>query len=318
MTLISISSDDYDQKSSIFINGQPFPVPLDTAFDASASLLEVLDHAGIPYAPVVAPGSATGRIKIQESKKLTKGNIVHLAINGTAIARVVGSYYTPLAGEAEVLASASLPVTAETSGGTIPISISGSPSFALVGSAYSFTPTTTNGSGTKVFSYTGTALAGFGLSFNTATGAITGTVTGSAGTITGTISVTDSSGSDSLPISVAVIVPVAISGTPGGATIGSAYSFTPTATNGSGTKTFSYAGTSLAGYGLSFNTTTGAITGTVAGSAGTITGTITVSDTSGTANLPITIAVSSSMNSVLAEDGTTILAEDGSTIIQET
>jgi hypothetical protein len=176
-------------------------------------------------------------------------------------------------------------------GTVIPVSISGTPPAGIVSSAYSFTPTTANGSGAKSFALTGTLPTG--LNFSTTTGAITGTPT-TVQTVSGlNITVTDSSGSAALgAFSIAITAALSISGTPSSATIGSAYSFTPTAAGGSGTRTFSYSGTSLAGFGLSFDTTTGAITGTVSGSPGTITGTITVTDSSGSANLPITVSVS--------------------------
>lgn len=78
----------------------------------------------------------------------------------------------------------------------IPVSISGTPGPATVGQAYSFTPTASNGSGTKTFSYTGTLPAG--TSFNPATGSISGTPT-TAATYSGiSIAVTDSSGSATL------------------------------------------------------------------------------------------------------------------------
>jgi hypothetical protein len=86
-----------------------------------------------------------------------------------------------------------------------------------------------------------------------------------------------------LSLGVSNATEVTISGTPGSATQGSAYSFTPTAANGWGTKSFALTGT-LPG-GLSFSTSTGAITGTPT-TAGTTTGlNITVTDTSGSAAL---------------------------------
>jgi hypothetical protein len=179
-------------------------------------------------------------------------------------------------------------------GAVIPVSISGTPPAGIVSSAYSFTPTTANGSGTKSFALTGTLPTG--LNFSTTTGAITGTPT-TVQTSSGlNITVTDSSGSAALgTFSIAITAALSISGTPAAATIGSAYSFTPTAAGGSGTRTFSYSGTTLATYGLSFSTTTGAITGTVSGSPGTISGTITVTDSSGSANLPISVSVSAAV-----------------------
>lgn len=86
--------------------------------------------------------------------------------------------------------------------------------------------------------------------------------------------------------------PISIWGSPTGATVGSPYSFVPTAANGWGTKTFAYSGTAVGDYGLTFDPSTGSITaGSVTGSAGTITGTITVTDNTGSASLPISITV---------------------------
>ncbi len=83
--------------------------------------------------------------------------------------------------------------------------------------------------------------------------------------------------------SSAAATPVSISGTPGAATVGTAYSFTPTTAGGSGTKTFALTGTLPPG--LAFATTTGAITGTPT-TAGTTAGlNITVTDTTGSASL---------------------------------
>lgn len=82
---------------------------------------------------------------------------------------------------------------------------------------------------------------------------------------------------------LAIVVPLSISGVPGAATVGVAYSFIPAVSGGSGTKFFSLSGT-LPG-GLSFSSSTGAITGTPT-TAGTTSGlSITVSDASGSAPL---------------------------------
>jgi hypothetical protein len=84
--------------------------------------------------------------------------------------------------------------TAESAGVTIaaPLTLSGTPGSALVGAAYTFTPTTAGGHPAYSYALTGTLPAG--LSFNTSTGAITGTPT-SSGTASGlNITVTDADG----------------------------------------------------------------------------------------------------------------------------
>lgn len=77
------------------------------------------------------------------------------------------------------------------------VTISGTPpTTGRVGTAYSFTPATANGSGPKTFTLSSGTLLG-GLSFNTATGAISGSPT-VAGTMSGlVVTVTDSTGSAS-------------------------------------------------------------------------------------------------------------------------
>lgn len=149
-------------------------------------------------------------------------------------------------------------------GVAVPLSISGTPTTtAQIGTAYSFSPTASGGSGTKTFSLqSGTLPAG--LSLNTSTGAITGTPT-TAGTATNlVVRVTDTSGfADLAAFSLAVsAATLTISGTPPAtATVGTAYSFTPTSTGGTAPKTFALVGGTLPA-GLSLNAATGAITGT--------------------------------------------------------
>lgn len=163
-----------------------------------------------------------------------------------------------------------------------PLALGGAPGPATLTQAFSFTPTV---SGVYVapltFSSTGTALPA-GLSLNTSTGAITGTPT-SAATVSGiNIHVVDSTGTPQtadLTFAIVTSAALTISGSPGAATVGVSYSFTPTSTGGRGTKAYALAGTLPSP--LAFNTSTGAITGTPT-SASTTTGlNITVTDADG-------------------------------------
>lgn len=89
---------------------------------------------------------------------------------------------------------ATLALTVADAGGSA-LAISGTPGPGTQNAVYSFTPSTSGGSGTKVFSYTGTLQTG--LTFDTTTGAIAGT-SSISGTRAVTITVTDASGSASL------------------------------------------------------------------------------------------------------------------------
>jgi len=84
---------------------------------------------------------------------------------------------------------------------------------------------------------------------------------------------------------------LAISGSPSTATVGQPFSFTPTVTGGDGARSFELTGTLPDG--LSFNTGTGAITGTPTTAGTTLGLSITVTDSSGSAVLgPFSLTVS--------------------------
>jgi len=169
--------------------------------------------------------------------------------------------------------------------------ISGSPSAAAsVGVPYSFTPAATNATS---FSVSGTLPPG--LSFNTSTGTLSGTPT-TRGTYSNIIiTAIDAGGSTpmaafTITVSAAPPAPT-ISGNPSTMdTVGTAYSFTPTATDAT---SFSYTGTLPPG--LVFSTSTGAISGTPT-TAGTYSNIqITANNSSASSSLTaFTITVSAS------------------------
>jgi len=89
----------------------------------------------------------------------------------------------------------------------IPISISGAPSAGTAGSAFTFTPATANGSGTKTFSVVGTLPSWATL--DPTTGSVTGT-NPTAGTSSFSIRVSDASGAAVLVVSITI---AAVTGT---------------------------------------------------------------------------------------------------------
>ena len=132
-----------------------------------------------------------------------------------------------------------------------------------------------------VFGATGTWT---GYSLNTSTGAITATGTRTDGqvvTLTGTATGADGCVVPWTETMTGVAAPAAlgISGTPGAANQGSAYSFTPAASGGTSPYTFALTGSLPAG--LSFSTSTGAITGTPTATGTTSGLNITVTDAVG-------------------------------------
>lgn len=208
-----------------------------------------------------------------------------------------GAWITGMPSQADVGATENIIVTVSDGVNTVstpPFSITvpqpaptitGTPSTSLsAGSLYTFTPTATNASS---FSITGKPTWA---SFNSATGALTGTPT-TAGTYSDiVITATNATGSASLPaftitVAAANQAPV-FSGTPTSSiTAGTWYSFTPTASDADGNPlTFSIVNKPAW---ATFNTATGALTGTppAAGAFSNIQ--ISVSDgNGGSASLP--------------------------------
>lgn len=145
----------------------------------------------------------------------------------------------------------------------------------------SYTGTITGLTAGSAVTLTGAGAAGLAVSGSSITG--TPTTVGSVNIVETLAGYSNSPRTTSSAITISGAAALAISGTPGSATQNTAYTFTPSTTGGSGTKTYSLTGTLPTG--LSFSTTTGAITGTPT-VAGTTTGLdITVTDTSGSASL---------------------------------
>ncbi len=165
-------------------------------------------------------------------------------------------------------------------------------------SAYSFTPAGADADG-DTLTYSVANKPGWA-TFNTSTGALTGTpASANKGTFSGiAISANDGRGGSaslaSFTITVMNTAPT-ITGTPvTTATVGSAYSFTPSGVDANGdTLTYSYTGTLPTG--LTMNTATGRISGTptVAGAYSNIVVRVTDTSSASASLAPFTITVSS-------------------------
>jgi hypothetical protein len=216
------------------------------------------------------------------------------ALAGSPTSAQIGTYSNITISVSDGAASTSLPAFS-IAVSAIPNSaptISGSPATAVTaGNPYSFMPSASDADG-QPLTFSVANRPGWA-TFNTSTGALSGTATAmQAGTYPNiVISVSDGTATASLPafaITVASLpnqTPL-INGTPGtSVTAGSAYSFTPSASDADGdTLVFSIA--NLPGW-ASFNTATGALAGTPAtGQSGTYSAiVITVSDGPSSASL---------------------------------
>jgi hypothetical protein len=182
-----------------------------------------------------------------------------------------------------------------------------------VGKAYSFTPRAAARSGAKLtFSVVGRP--GW-TTFNTSTGQLSGTPSSaSVGSYSGiVISVSDGVATASLPaFTIKVVAGPQISGSPGRtATVGTSYSFTPTASDPAGNgMTFSIINRPAW---ASFNIATGQLSGTPSTSnLGTYSGiVISVTDGVASTSLPafaITVAAASSGPTISGSPGTSVTA----------
>ena len=166
----------------------------------------------------------------------------------------------------------------------VPVITSALSTSATMGSAVSFQLAASN----LPTSYAASGLPG-GLSINTSTGVISGTpnVTGS---FNATVSATNAKGTGNatlaFTINPVISAPVITSTTSANGSVGSAFSYQVTASNGPA----SYAATGLYQAGLTVNTTTGLISGTP-NTAGTFTSTISATNTAGTGSATLTLTI---------------------------
>jgi hypothetical protein len=269
------------------LNGQIITIPVGADVLVDDDVLPILALRGVDYRLSIVPEVADGNIRITGGGV---GGVVAYGLNAVLGKMVTGTDFIASADQTEIIDHSSLlPRVSFGIAGSSVVAIYGTPPSALVGAPYSFTPTVVGGSGTKVFSYSGTSLATYGLAFNAATGAITGSnVTGSASAIVGNIHVFDDSGSSDLPISIAVSTTVAL----GTLTLSGPLQI-GTATSGSiiGASTGSGIGSNIPG--ITVNSGARTYSGTPTGSAGTIANGLveTLSGATGSPkNSPITVA----------------------------
>ncbi len=296
---------------SITVSSAPTPPSPSAPTISGTPATSVNAGSAYSFKPTASdPNGKTLTFAIQNKPSWATFSTTTGALTGTPSSTQTGTYSNILISVSNGSASTSLPAfTITVATPPAPPTISGSPpTSATAGTAYSFTPTASDPAGkTLTFSIQNEPSWA---SFNTKTGALTGTPgSGDVGTDASiTIKVSNGSLSASLPaftITVAAASsgsspptsPPTISGTPAsGATAGSAYSFTPTASDPAG-KTLTFSIQNKPSW-ASFSIATGALTGTPgAGDVGSDANiVITVSDGTLTASLTaftITVAAQS-------------------------
>ncbi|HYV96980.1 MAG TPA: dockerin type I repeat-containing protein [Gemmatimonadaceae bacterium] len=167
-----------------------------------------------------------------------------------------------------------------------------------------FTPVTASG-GTTPYTFAVSGSAVPGVSFSSTTGQVSGTPTATLATTTFTVTVTDAAGATSsknfdLTINAALTTTQAVASTVG--TAGTLIpTFTPvTAANGTAPYTFALSGAALPS-GMSFSTSTGAVSGTPAAALAVTTYTVTATDAAGaTSSKTFTLTVNTGLSTVQA------------------
>jgi len=316
--------------NSLKVNGQSATSALDSSINRLASKALTAPTASVPItagmidaarkgtaaAIAIVPSPALTALQ-QSLSGLTAGMLpaaVAQALPTGASAALAPALTQITAGAASDIAT----VNTISGGGAGPTNqpptISGTPPTTVtVAAAYSFTPTASDpDGGTLTFAI---ANRPSWATFNTATGQLTGTpATTNVGTFSNiAISVSDGSASASLPaftVTVSATTPTnrppTISGTPATTvTVGTAYSFTPTASDPDGnTLTFAIANKPAWG---TFSTTTGRLSGTPTATGTFASIAISVSDGAASVALPtFTITVGTAPNRVPTISGTPV------------
>jgi len=265
----------------------------------TASIVATQDHTLTTVTPVTGSGG-TGSLTYSVSPALPAGLSLSLtsgAVSGTPTTAQTATAYTVTVTDtngATATASFSLTVNSavaaaqEIATKALTVDVAAAP----------FTPVTGSG-GTTPLSYSISPALPSGLTLSTADGEISGTPTTTEAPTTYTVTVTDANGATAantfvLAVNSAVAATQAVPSTT--LTVGAAPTpFTPVTGSG-GTGSLSYGVSPGLPAGLSFNTSTGQITGTPAASETSTTHTVTVTDANGaTATATFLLTVNSAV-----------------------
>ena len=253
---------------------QAVPAVTGTAGQAIAPVIPVTAAGGVtPYVFAISAGLPAGLVFNTTTGQLTGTPAAPFALTNFTVT-VTDAAATPSSKTFSLTINGPLTTTQ-----AVPTKV------GTVGAAIaSFIPVTAAG-GTipYVFALSGGALP-TGLTFNTTTGAISGTPTTTLAATPFTVTVTDNVGAISsknftLTVNAALVATQAVPTTTANA--GAPLSFIPvTGSNGSTPYTFALTGTALPA-GLTFNTTTGAVSGTPGVADATTVRTVTITDAAG-------------------------------------
>lgn len=270
-----------------------------------AAVTPAAGYVGEPYSQLVATVSGgTGSGYASNTQYQSGTSLITLWLKSTIVGNNV--VLVPLTGSVPTAAGTwtgtiSVGDSANNLATTSPVSVTINPGLAISGTIpssavkdtpYTFTPSVSGGSGGNVFSLATTSgsLTALGLTIDSSNGKISGTPT-TGGSWTGAVKVTNAAGASATTATATITVPspLSMSGAPAAAVVGSPYSWIPTVSGGTSPYSFTLVtdgnAQSLASMGLSFSSSTGAISGTPS-AGGVWSGSMSVKDAaSGTVTL---------------------------------
>jgi sugar lactone lactonase YvrE len=288
-----------------------------TATQAIASTTLTVNHAATGFTPVTG-GRGTGSLTYSVAPALPAGlsfSSTTGAVTGTpAVASTSTSYTVTVTDANGATATATFSLTVNVA--VTATQAIGSTAVTQNHTVTPFTPVT-GGGGTAPLSYSISPALPAGLSLNSATGAVRGTPAVTSRSTTYTVTVTDANGATaaatfSLTVNAAVTATQAIAST----TLTqnhAATAFTPV-TGGGGTGSLTYSVTPALPTGLSFSSTTAAITGTPAVTSPAASYTVTVTDANGaTATATFSLTVNAAVTATQAIASTTLTQNHAAT-----
>ncbi|PSJ57100.1 hypothetical protein C7I85_22975 [Mesorhizobium soli] len=280
------------------------------ATQTMASTMLTADHAATPFTPVTG-GGGTAPLSYSVSPSLPAGmsfDAVSGVVSGVPSGASVAAIHTVTvtdANSATATATFSLTVNAAV---TVTTMVSAT-TLTANHAATAFTPVKGSG-GTGILSYTVSPSLPAGLSFDTSTGQVTGTPTVTLTGTTFTVTVTDGNGATA-STSFALVVNGALSATQSVASTTltadhAAAAFTPV-TGGGGTGTLSYGIAPSLPAGLSFNASTGEVSGLPTATLPATDFTVTVTDINdATASATFSLTVNGAVTATQTASSTTL------------
>ena len=288
-----------------------------TATTAIATTTLTENHAATPFTPVTGGGGTTPLV-YSVSPALPAGLSFNPAtgqITGTPTITLAASTFTVTvtdANNATATATFSLTVSGALSATTVVATTVLTENHA----ATAFTPVTGSG-GSGTITYAVSPALPAGLSYSTSTGQVSGTPIVVSAATTYTVTVTDAN-SATATATFSLTVNPAVTATTSVATTAltenhAATAFTPV-TGAGGTAPLSYAVSPALPAGLSFNVTSGQITGTPIVTSAATTYTVTVTDAvNATATATFSLTVSGPLTATTTVATTTLLSEQAAT-----